>query len=414
MENTNVNPSITEAEIKDTTSPAGIEAPKKKAPIALLLILGLVVLIAAPVLYFTLNQPIKEVESPTLAALPTPVPFFLDLENPAAEAVSVEGQVLVSGKTFANTTIAVITEDDELILESDELGNFEGTIMIGDEGGLLTITAYSEEGEEISKTFMVSASDTTSLQTTDLVMAAAEIMAKNENQPSGARPVKANSTKERIQTNPAEKQIKVKAFLEVKTATRQAAKAEKIEVKALKEIMAKTRMDKDATMAANLKIKKMATQEATAGAVLKRHAVSGVITAISDGMITVSHQIQRDRSTEVYFNPATIISMKDTETASASSFTVGMRVTAVGEPVTDGLLAKRIHVIPGKATGLFEKNPVASKSADPDDDKDATDSGTASPSATPAVTASLTPSNTPTPATPTVTESSTPSPTIEP
>ena len=84
------------------------------------------------------------------------------------------------------------------------------------------------------------------------------------------------------------------------------------------------------------------------------------------------------------------------EGATLADLSLGLRIAAVGDLNEEGLLvAKRIHVIPGKATGIFEKQPFTAPEA----------TGTATPSATPTATGSAT-TPIPTEITPTVATSS--------
>ncbi|OGG04886.1 hypothetical protein A2Z33_06310 [Candidatus Gottesmanbacteria bacterium RBG_16_52_11] len=146
---------------------------------------------------------------------------------------------------------------------------------------------------------------------------------------------------------------------------------------------------------------KMTLKTATAGAQLKRHAVMGVITAITDGIITISHQTQTGRTWIIYYNAATVITMKGIETPTAANLTAGMRIAAVGEVAPEnGILAKRIHVIPGKAGGLTGRVPIATPSAA---------FGTPAPTAT--ATPSLSPTATPVPTGAVPTQTPTPEPT---
>jgi hypothetical protein len=122
----------------------------------------------------------------------------------------------------------------------------------------------------------------------------------------------------------------------------------------------------DATKSGKGKVVKIFVKDATASAQSKRRAVQGVITEINGLTLTIAHQIHRERISSVSANAATVIKMKDTEGASFSSLQVGQRVVAVGDLVgSGGILAKRIHVIPGKATGIFNRLPVATTSASP-------------------------------------------------
>ncbi len=95
---------------------------------------------------------------------------------------------------------------------------------------------------------------------------------------------------------------------------------------------------------------------------LKRRAVKGVITGISGNVITLSHPIKRNETFNVLTDGNTVIKSKNLATTSAT-LAVGQRIVALGTPAENGLLAKLIHVIPGKATGVFRKNPVSTSSA---------------------------------------------------
>lgn len=122
----------------------------------------------------------------------------------------------------------------------------------------------------------------------------------------------------------------------------------------------------DATDSGKFKVKKIFVKEATAAAQLKRRAVHGVITNISSNIISLVHQIQRERTYTVVVNDLTVIKLKSEEatgSASLASLAVGQRIVAVGEPSDSGLVAKLIHVIPGKAIGIFKKYPLATPSA---------------------------------------------------
>lgn len=154
----------------------------------------------------------------------------------------------------------------------------------------------------------------------------------------------------------------------------------------------------DATDSGKLKVKKIFVKEATVAAQLKRRAVQGVITSISGNVISLVHQIQRERTYTVVVNEQTVIKSKSEEatgSASLASLAVGQRIVAVGEPSDSGIVAKLIHVIPGKSFGIFKKQSLSTPSA----------SLMATPAAS--ATASALPSVAPTPA-----SSASPSPTL--
>jgi len=140
------------------------------------------------------------------------------------------------------------------------------------------------------------------------------------------------------------------------------------------------------------KVTKIYVKDASSSAQSKRRAVSGVITAINNGVITLAHIIHRDRIYYIQTSPSTVIHMKGNDSATVANLAVGMHIAAVGDLTSTGsILAKRIHVIPGLAIGVFNRFPIASPSA----------TLTATPSATPVLSstpsATLVPSSTPSP-----------------
>lgn len=139
------------------------------------------------------------------------------------------------------------------------------------------------------------------------------------------------------------------------------------------------------------KVMKLKVRTASSSAQLKRHAVSGVITEVGDGVLTIAHLIHRDRVYTIFVDDLTVIAMKGKEAATFADLVVGQRIAAVGAPTDSGLLAKRIHVIPGKATGVFQKQPLATASGTLTTTPSATVAATSTPS--PQLTA--TPSPTP-------------------
>jgi len=87
-----------------------------------------------------------------------------------------------------------------------------------------------------------------------------------------------------------------------------------------------------------------------------------VITNIAGDLLTISHQIQKDRVYLVLVTGETFIKIKQTVatgSASISNLALGQRIVAVGDLGSNGeIIAKKIHVIPGKAIGVFKGQPV--------------------------------------------------------
>lgn len=141
----------------------------------------------------------------------------------------------------------------------------------------------------------------------------------------------------------------------------------------------------------------------TESAKSKRRATQGVITNIAGNLITLAHQIQRERTSSVMVGEQTVVKIKGLEGATVANLAVGQRVAVMGDLGENGvLLARRVHVIPGKATGIFKRLPVGTPSATltVTPTVSVTPSATPTVEATPSVTLSPTPTSTPT-ATPT-------------
>lgn len=163
-----------------------------------------------------------------------------------------------------------------------------------------------------------------------------------------------------------------------------AIKAAKLGTVKIKEIISRPEFTKSATRAGEFKTQKILVREAAAteSAKFKRRAVMGVISALNGNTITLTHQIQRDRTFTVFFDSNTVFKSKSVATTSAS-LAVGQRIVAVGSLKDAGILAKLIHIIPGRATGVFNRPTVIPTLAP-----------TASPSATPTLSPTLTPTPT--------------------
>lgn len=312
------------------------------------------------------------------SAAPSPVvakPFYLVLDAASGTATSVNDQVLITGSTFPNSTIALYSDNDDAIVESDSRGRFEGSVTVGDTGGTVGVTAYGPAGEELTK--IIDYSESVLGKSTT---APGQVKKQTETTTTSAKKSDTSVVPVTAATaNKTQEEKLVKDFVANRTPP---PKKNALSVSKLKDVISRESTGSGAAIS-GLKIHKLdVAVVATGAASLSRHAVSGVITAMSGSTVTVSHLIQRDRTWIVLVNAQTQITGKDTASGSAT-LAVGMRIAAVGQPTNDGLLAQRIHIIPGKAIGVFNRFPVASGS------------GESSPSATPAETA--TPSATPTP-----------------
>lgn len=217
---------------------------------------------------------------------------------------------------------------------------------------------------------------------------------KKENQPASNKPDKEEKTNQG-QNQQEQTTVKTQApgllkkteqeSFQLQSNTR---KAEKLGASKLKELLTDTSTGSGKQAPGLLKKVTLTPLASPSAQLKKRHAVQGLISDIAGNTITLVHQIQRTRTATVLTDENTLITGKTADASGSASLTVGMRIAAVGEPTEDGILAKRIHIIPGKATGIFDKQPAASPSSQ------LTPTPTATESATPTLTPTFTPSPT--------------------
>lgn len=340
--------------------------------------------------------PKQEAPAPSTSSLPPVKPAFtLTLESPSDGEVITDNQITIRGKTSPNTPVVFYTEESENSVESDAKGQFEGTVSLQSGLNTLTVTAFSQDGEEKSTTLDLVYDDEAQVKGAKTSKEPPGLVKKEDSTPKamvgGIEGVTPNSIileekklKKRVETA-------VDEHTKITGRDKHELKLEALKSKDKAAIIASD--SGAATGGAHLKkATKIFVQEATLSAQAKRRAIQGLITNIEGGVITVTHQIQRERIYTLLTSEQTVIKLKGVTDATLADLQVGQRIAAVGDlNEAGGLVAKRIHVIPGKATGIFKKQPLATPSA----------------TATPA-TSSATPS-----ATPTATVSATPSPTQE-
>ena len=96
-----------------------------------------------------------------------------------------------------------------------------------------------------------------------------------------------------------------------------------------------------------------------------RHSIFGEVSVVDTGQIIIAHLIHKDKpTTTVKVTADTKIKIKGKDPATLSDIKVGDKVAASGTVDDKGIItAKRLFVIPGKATGAEPK--VSTKSATP-------------------------------------------------
>jgi len=83
------------------------------------------------------------------------VPFSLTIVKPEDESLSSTATIPVSGTTEPGAQVVVIGEKSEEIIEADENGVFSTEISLVSGTNEITVTAYSDKGDEATKTILV-------------------------------------------------------------------------------------------------------------------------------------------------------------------------------------------------------------------------------------------------------------------
>jgi len=145
-------PVATPSNISPTLSPITEPVSGKfgiKTAVIMVALVGLVSTGGA-VYYLTQAKSPRKTQPPAVVQLPSPTPpvLFLTLQSPQEETPIVDGELLVRGKTLPATTVAIATGTDDTIVESDASGEFADTIILNGSEDTLTVTAFSDTGED--------------------------------------------------------------------------------------------------------------------------------------------------------------------------------------------------------------------------------------------------------------------------
>lgn len=301
-----------------------------------------------------------------LATAPTSKPLFLSVESFNNPLTSIDQEVVVSGVTLPNTTVVAYSDIDEFIVQSDSVGNFQDTLVVNAESGLVRVTAYAENGDEKTLTFILTESGSTVLGRS--ISKEVGVPAKpigsdlvpytKTDKSSSPAPLSVTAPRSAIAVSPTP--FSQKITLSQQTADFISDKTMLYKAEKLGLVRIATLLSSDHSDTVDFTLKKLQAVEAHQNAVIKRQAASGVIVGLEGGMITLVHPSGEELA--VYFNSSTIVSIGNKIAVSTDQLSVGMRIAVIGVSVEDGLLASRIHIFPGKAADSLTK-PITDPAA---------------------------------------------------
>ncbi|MCX6726071.1 MAG: hypothetical protein NT052_02035 [Candidatus Shapirobacteria bacterium] len=130
---------------------------KKEILIAIVIgfVLGLIITFGI----WTANKSLKNESSTQKTAITENGPItneeekiFLKILSPDDNSLVNQNKIKITGKTFANVNIAIISEKNENILQSDEQGQFTQEVSLVSGSNEVKISAFDNEGNEAQKT----------------------------------------------------------------------------------------------------------------------------------------------------------------------------------------------------------------------------------------------------------------------
>lgn len=369
-----------------------MQKPLNTKQILLGLSIGLIVtiLLTGTILLFSLSS---QTPPPVSLGEQPKAPLGLTLSSPVDGMVITEGEVLIEGVTSPGASVVFYTEEEQNSVDVDDNGQFEGIIKLNNPGlNTLIVTAFANTGEEKTLTMDLVYDDQVLGEKTSKTSPGQE--KKEENSQTRAlvgnvEQVSPNSLiiKEKLgqsQQTIVDKNTKI---------TGRDKKTLKLESLKINDQAAIIFDEETATKPGQIKkALKIFVREATGSAEIvqtKRQAVQGIIKEIVGELVTLTHQIQRDRLYNITVTTQTIIKMKEVANATLANLQVGQRIVVVGDRDASGnLVAKLIHIIPGQATGIYKRYPVGSPVATASASPVASPSATASPSISPSISPS--------------------------
>jgi len=135
---------------------------KKEVLLAIIIgfALGLVITFGIWTANKALKQTAPQEEASVQTDSPEPIPtsppaLSLTINEPEDNSISEEDEIEISGETAPGSTVALLYESDEIIIEADEKGLFTATIPLEGGSNEIEIISFDQEGNEVSQTLTV-------------------------------------------------------------------------------------------------------------------------------------------------------------------------------------------------------------------------------------------------------------------
>lgn len=131
---------------------------RKEVILALIIgiIIGGVILYGLKIANQSATTEVSETENTITNPTVTPTPSQdLIINTPENHTVTFEDQITINGKTLPNTNLAIITEDEDDLIQSDKQGLFSTTVDLTEGENKIIITAIISDENQPSKELLV-------------------------------------------------------------------------------------------------------------------------------------------------------------------------------------------------------------------------------------------------------------------
>lgn len=97
------------------------------------------------------STPAPSKEEEAITPTSAPQEFSLIITSPEDESISTQEKIEVAGKTTPDITVVILYQEGEKIIQADSQGSFSSEITLVGGANQIEITAYDQDGNEVSK-----------------------------------------------------------------------------------------------------------------------------------------------------------------------------------------------------------------------------------------------------------------------
>lgn len=272
-----------------------------------------------------------------------------------------EELIVISGKTNPNSLVTVYTLNDVNSVESDNEGKFEADLNLIPGINTISLTSYglsSEKNIEFDIIYDDSVMGVKSQNNSSGKQEKSQLSVKTESNTKALIGQIDNIDSSSItieNTNNKKETITINKNTKIIGENNKQVSASYINTQQIVAVVKTENSQKTASGSADQQASKIYIKETTG--VKKRNSIQGIVLSINENTLTLIHQVQTNRQYQIVLNENTIYKIKNVENPTVIDLKTGYRIVVIGDNNDDSsITAKRIHVIPAQADGIFLKH----------------------------------------------------------